>query len=369
MSIFSLSNVRRPSVKQSVMVTLRKQELKSGNKSLFIDYYINGKRFKEYLNIVLIKNDKAGNSEKMRLAEAIRSKRDLDLISDQHGVVSPTKRIKDFKDFWQEYIDQYSNENKRMLIASLKKFDQYHPAPVIFAELNELLFEGFLKFLNDKTRSGLSGESPSDYFRMTKKILDAARKSRYLLTSPASDIKNVYRGSRDLKKEVLFPDEISLLAVTPCSNDLVKRACLFATQTGLRYCDIVQLRWKNVSDSPAYISFEQSKTHRRNHIPLNSNAIVLMGARMSDNTPIFDLAMSKTMVTRYINHWVKASGIRKHITFHCFRHSFVTNVLASTGNLKLASALAGHSTTKHTERYTHIVDRMKEEAVNNLPNL
>jgi integrase/recombinase XerC len=44
------------------------------------------------------------------------------------------------------------------------------------------------------------------------------------------------------------------------------------------------------------------------------------------------------------------------ITPHSFRHYFVTKVLRSSGNLKLAQELARHKNIQVTQRYTHLDD-------------
>ena len=44
------------------------------------------------------------------------------------------------------------------------------------------------------------------------------------------------------------------------------------------------------------------------------------------------------------------------ITPHSFRHYFVTKVLRSSGNLKLAQELARHKNIAVTQRYAHLSD-------------
>lgn len=171
----------------------------------------------------------------------------------------------------------------------------------------------------------------------------------------------------EISKDVLLPDEISLLYHTPCGNDIVKRAFLFATQTGLRKVDIKQITWSMVRNRT--LTVRQSKTDRRNIIPLNENAVMLMGAECSGQVKIFPITVSDTAVNKVLNTWVKKAGIKKHITFHCARHSHGTNILSATGNLKLTSSLLGHTSTKYTERYTRVLDDMKKEAVGKLAKL
>ena len=55
--------------------------------------------------------------------------------------------------------------------------------------------------------------------------------------------------------------------------------------------------------------------------------------------------------------------------FHMARHSFITNIMANGANIKTAASLAGHSTTRHTEKYVHIIDELKQKAVDSLPDI
>ena len=55
--------------------------------------------------------------------------------------------------------------------------------------------------------------------------------------------------------------------------------------------------------------------------------------------------------------------------FHQSRHSFAVNILNNGANIKTVASLLGHSGLKHTEKYTRAVDKLKEEAINSLPEL
>lgn len=69
---------------------------------------------------------------------------------------------------------------------------------------------------------------------------------------------------------------------------------------------------------------------------------------------------------QYLRKWVKAAGIKKKITWHCARHSFAVNVLTKGANIKTVSSLLGHTSIKMTERYLHVVDSLKQDAINSL---
>ena len=73
-----------------------------------------------------------------------------------------------------------------------------------------------------------------------------------------------------------------------------------------------------------------------------------------------------SICSRHLKQWVKEAGINKHITWHCARHSFAVNLLNAGANIKTVSALLGHSSIKMTEKYLHVIDSQKKDAMNSL---
>ena len=68
---------------------MRKRQLKTGNTSLYLDIYIDGRRTYEFLNLYLIpektRKDKEKNKETLKLADAIRAKRVVELQNGRWG--------------------------------------------------------------------------------------------------------------------------------------------------------------------------------------------------------------------------------------------------------------------------------------------
>jgi len=73
-------------------------------------------------------------------------------------------------------------------------------------------------------------------------------------------------------------------------------------------------------------------------------------------------ATIRYLVARY----VKAAGIKKRITPHSLRHSFLTLALQSGTDLKTVSALAGHANVNITSTYLHTTEELKEAAIDRL---
>ena len=106
-------------------------------------------------------------------------------------------------------------------------------------------------------------------------------------------------------------------------------------------------------------------------ITLNDGLLSLVGEPPADgnkNALIFN-PPSYESCCKSVKRWVKRAGIDKHISWHCARHSFAVNILNNGANIKTVASLLGHSGLKHTEKYTRAVDKLKEEAINSLPEL
>lgn len=181
-----------------------------------------------------------------------------------------------------------------------------------------------------------------------------------------------------LKKDVLSGEEIVKLANTHYAGEssVIRRAFLFSCCTGLRWCDVKELIFANVDFANGKLKFQQAKTEGHSSasgvvIDLTEDTLNLIGAPgegEDKNSKIFPLP-SHTMCLKALRHWVSRAGIDKHITWHCARHSFGTNVLSNGANIKVVATLLGHSTLKHTEKYVRATSAELKEAVNSLPKL
>ena len=70
-----------------------------------------------------------------------------------------------------------------------------------------------------------------------------------------------------------------------------------------------------------------------------------------------------------IRKWMQNADIKKHISFHCSRHTFATMMLTLGVDIYTTSKLLGHSNVSTTQIYSKIVDEKKVEAVNKVDNL
>ena len=96
--------------------------------------------------------------------------------------------------------------------------------------------------------------------------------------------------------------------------------------------------------------------------------IGLPGGQGLMDQKIFRLPSYSTSL-KAIKKWVRLAGIDKHISWHCARHSFAVNILNNGANIKTVASLLGHSSLRHTEKYTRAIDSLKQQAIDSLPDL
>ncbi len=365
-------------------ITLGKKQLNKGRVSLYLNYSYNGKRRKEYLGIILdaptSAERRAENRNKVLIARQIRAKKELEFLSVEYHLndientfddILPTDKsnVPDFYILIGQYLDTYHKKDKKMVracITHLRLFTRKKSLPVTL--LTKDFCINFLEYLRDHLR----GNTPIGYFKKFRMCINKCIEKKLMTSNPTDGIRLMQFD--EVTKAILSLKEIQKLAITPCPNNEVKRAFLFSCYCGLRWCDVHQLQYKDIDFSSNRLTILQQKvqSHSKNailHLNLNHTAIKLLQRHKGINEELVFGLPSYSYTLRILNKWVKRANIHKHITFHCARHSFITNIMANGANIKTAASLAGHSTTRHTEKYVHIIDELKQKAVDSLPDI
>ncbi len=143
---------------------------------------------------------------------------------------------------------------------------------------------------------------------------------------------------------------------------------MFSVLTGIRYVDISKLLWSEIhyiENDGYYVIFRQKKTQGAETMPISDEAFELLGKRKGDKELVFK-KLNKWDVDRVLPVWVASSGINKHITFHCFRHTYATLQLAAGTDIFTISKMLGHRSVKTTQVYVKVIDQKKRDAANRI---
>jgi len=356
-------------------VRLRGKRLANNIISLYLDYYqgyikdndkIKTKRKVEYLKVYLTDNpgtpeERLKNDEALRLAQMIRNNRESDLQHNSEGLIAPFRKKTNFIDYCEAYQNSYQKKDIRMIKAAISEFksftNQNYLTPAL---IDEAKVKGYRDYLINK----FHGETPNSVFARFKKILNAATEEGLFIKNPAQKI--TCKIPEGIPKEILTPDEIIKLSKTECGNTQIKRAFLLSLNTGLRFVDITDLKYKHITNG--LIKKPQQKTGREVSIDLNNTAINLIGKMGQPDEFIFNLPSFNGCI-KTLRNWAKKAGINKKITWHSARHSFATILLMNKTDIKTVGSLLGHSKIEHTQKYTHIVNELKAQAVKSLPDI
>ena len=347
-------------------VQLREKPLASGNKSLYLDIYNEGKREYVFLKLKILKGVsteiRIKNKETQLTAEAIRNKYEKELIAGTHVIKTKHALNNSFLNYFKTYRDGYTKKNLRVIHAVYGVFTKFLSSDDIsFNQITPKLLYEFKEYLE----KNYNGETPSDYLSKFKAVIKHAMREDYFLKDPSLGI-SIKRKAK-ITKAVLTPEEIQKLAEHKCGSEVVKKAFLFSCFSGLRFCDVKRLRFdKHFKGNN--IQIIQSKTGSEVTIPISDNIKTILKDYNNRKGLVFNLPSSEA-TNKDIEHWVKRAEIGKKITYHCARHSYGTNLSFYGNDLLAISNLLGHTDLRQTQLYVRIADSQKEMAINKLPEL
>lgn len=349
-------------------VKLRWKTYPNGTKSAYLDIYEKGKRRRKSIDVKIEKGDKDKKSKK-QLAEMIRTKYHENLLNQKWNLVDEDKLNISFLKYYQNFLESYNRPGKRKYQAAYDKFIEFVKfdgsvsANLTFGELTPDVCERYKDYL--VLHSGLNGETPYDYFKRFKALVNRAVRERYLLESPIRDI-IIKKPDNDLKKQILTIEEIQLLANTYCGNSEVKRAFIFACFTGVGEKEIRELKWGDLANG--ILNIRRAKNGKNITSKLPSTALKVLGESGKAKEKVFELPSGRA-VWKNLQNWVEKAEIDKHISFYCARHSFAIMNLKNGANLLTISKLMGHTNTAHTVKYLNYIDEEKDKAMDSMPEL
>ncbi len=326
--------------------------------------------------IIICRSEK--DQESMIYADGVRKLRqreydNADLYSDAETEQAEQKER--LQQNFIEYFDKvtvrrHANSSTSILInwqRAVEFLKQFAGDTLLFSQINNQVAEEYKRFLLTAPLGGnkkgtISQNTASTYFSIFKAALKQAFIDGYLTVDLSAKIKGIQ--DQESRREYLSVDELNTLAATHCERDVLKRAALFSALTGLRHCDIQKLRWKeiNIDGNQARLHFTQQKTKGVEYTPISEQALQLCGEPEKPEKFVFEDLPDPSWISHPLKKWVVAAGIKKKITFHCFRHTYATLQLSSGTDIYTVSKMLGHTNVKTTQIYAKVVDEKKDKA-------
>ncbi|HNW69374.1 MAG TPA: site-specific integrase [Bacteroidales bacterium] len=154
---------------------------------------------------------------------------------------------------------------------------------------------------------------------------------------------------------------------TKCDVNYIKNALkcfLFACYTGLRYQNIVQLKFSDITQNAVIISdIDTVKNKEVMSIPLTSHAKKYLPVMNYDSNNGNDELIFHVPSNQKINAYLKLADtgaeLHKKLHFHIARHTFATISLNIGIPLEVVQRLLGHRSIKTTQIYAKIMEKTK----------
>lgn len=240
-------------------------------------------------------------------------------------------------------------------------------------ELSEELLE---KFIFKKLESNLSPLTVRNILSVVKLVINFGNKLELI---KHMEININFRKEIQIYK-VFSNDEIKLIiSKLETAEKPMFIGLLIALYSGIRIGELSALKYSDIINNNIYIN----KTLQRNYIDgktkisittpksIKSNRIIplhesILIVNDTDNYVLTNSqkAMEPRLIRYHYTKLLKELNI-KHRPFHYLRHTFATNLINNTGDIKTVSELLGHSSVSVTmDIYTHTNQKNKQKCIN-----
>jgi integrase/recombinase XerD len=260
--------------------------------------------------------------------------------------------------FYQEQIELWRGVKKwntiRVYETGLKVLKDYNPK-LNFGDLTLDLVERFDKYLREIRKNTVNGAFGKH--KALKSIVNQAVMKGYMDSTPYRYFK--IRSTPGTRMWLTIEEVRNVIQLEIPENksflENVRNMFVLGCLTGLRYSDVVNLKWGHIKEHPCRIEMKITKTEKALTIPLGALAksIIDNYSKMCIKTPeTFVMPqIANPVVNRDIKVIMKMAGINKDISFHCSRHTFASTHIQAKTNIVNLRDLLGHQKLDQTQIY------------------
>lgn len=289
-----------------------------------------------------------------KLANAIRSQREVDIQNNKFGFNSSNDIM---------FLPWMRSQK----IGKIEKYlESIYSEKMLISDMDKSAIKKFKNLLED---SELKQNTKADYWKRFVTILHRAEKEGYYDCTELNRIEGIRH--EETVRPYLTKEEIQAVANAEllAGEENVRRMFMFSCCTGLRLSDIQNLKWGDIErDGDNYrIIFKQVKTKGQEYMDMSKSALDWMPTRGKDDEHVFK-RISQVAVYKHMQTIAEKAGLKKHISFHCARHSFACMMIDLGVDLYTISKLLGHRNIQTTQIYAKIRDKQKKEAVAKIPS-
>ena len=356
-------------------VSIRYKEKTNGMKSVYLQFYPGIRNSKgeivkyEFLNLEVYSNPKTKaqrlfNKTIEEISESIRCQRYIQIVKRDYNFLGKDNLEGDFLEYFHRNADFHGPKFE----AARLHFEEFCGHSCKFKDLSPSLCEKYRFYiLHDKHLANcdksIKHNTASSYFNVFLNIVKLAFKDNIIPDDYTKDVRPI-KWNHDINKDYLTVEEIQLLEQMKYDkHPQLPQACLFSIYTGLRRSDILDLKWEHFvrRGNHVYIEKKIVKTEMFVRLPLSRDALRIIGKRKKEGTVFTELTIS--ILNIHVKRWLELANIRKHITFHCFRHTYAMMLTEKGISTNIISSLLCHKKLSSTQVYSKVTTQMVERTI------
>ncbi len=294
------------------------------------------------------------------------------LIQPRPNAVPPDSKPKDWLSFWSARLRaeiaarNYSKETFNNYDNAVRCYIKGHPGSPHLWKISEL--RAFL--LSLKQDRGLNAATVNLY-------RDGLSFFCHNVVKSAIRLDTIPRLKENAKLPVVLDAKSIGKVIGEIKNPKHKLALSLAYGSGLRVSELAALKICDIDFNRSVIKIRNGKGGKDRVVLLPEilrKPIKDYLDHFGPKTFVFESPLSGKALTRRAFQMVfenacKKAGMIKFGGIHSLRHSFATHLLENGTDLRFIQALLGHSSSKTTERYTHVATHNLSKIVSPLDKL
>ena len=280
------------------------------------------------------------------------------------------------------HLGRFADEKKKSDLASLNRdfFEAYkrwrHAAEATNVTINKELGT-FRTMMNCAVRSKRTQDNP---LKAVKWLKEDALFERFRTGDEIESLLSEGNHSDDEEAQIrryryLTAEETETLLAMAEGTEIYAFIAT-AAYTGMRFSEILRLKWSDVDFRNGQILARGHKGSTREretprHIPMHENLPAILKQHKTNHKGALLFAdgdgkpWSKDFCYYQLIKLTDGTPF-EGIRFHCFRHSFASNLAAQGVDQRIIDSFMGHQTEAMRKRYQHLFPEKRQEAINKL---
>ena len=191
--------------------------------------------------------------------------------------------------------------------------------------------------------------------------------AKYVLNKKDIHLSKIERPKSEKKLPQVIDHNHIINQLSKIENIKHKAILTITYSVGLRVSEVVNLKIEDIDSKRMLIHIKNAKGKKDRIVPLSQTVLVLLREYWKEYKPKIYLFNGQSSDQYSIQSCQKIyiKYIDEVSSIHTLRHSSFTNLLENGTDLRIIQKIAGHSSSKTTEIYTHVSNQLLSKV--NLP--